>query len=95
MGTYVILSRLAPGVVNEPREFRRLAQKVSERIKTECPNVTWKDSYALMGRYDVLDVVEADDPTDVEKAAMILRAEAGETTETMPATPWKQFTSAF
>lgn len=95
MSTYVILSRLSPGAANEPSQFRRLAEKVAERIKAECPNVEWKDSYALMGRYDVLDVVEADEPTEVEKAAMILRAEAGETTETMPATPWKEFTSAF
>ncbi len=25
-----------------------------------CPNVKWKDSYALMGRFDVLDIVEAE-----------------------------------
>ena len=44
-----------------------------------------------MGRFDVIDIVEADNPEQVEKAAMIIRAYGHTTTETLVATPWKDF----
>jgi len=91
MAEYVILSKLSSGAVKDPGEIRQLADTVSNRIKSECPNVRWKTSYALMGHYDVLDIVEADSPEEVEKAAMIIRSYGHATTETLHATPWKDF----
>jgi uncharacterized protein with GYD domain len=91
MATYVILSKLAADAMKDPGEFRKLADTVTSKIKSACPNVKWKDSYALMGRFDVLDIVEAESPTDVERAAMIIRCYGHATTETMHATAWKQF----
>ena len=37
------------------------------------------------------DIVEANDPKQIEKAAMIIRAYGHSTTETLVATPWKEF----
>jgi len=91
MTTYVVLSRFSPEVFREPAEFKRLAATVSEKIKTECPGVVWKESYATLGRFDVVDIVEAGDATQIEKAAMIIRAYGHSTTETLVATPWKEF----
>jgi uncharacterized protein with GYD domain len=91
MATYIILSRLSPEAFDDPKDFRKLAEKVSKEIKSQCPGIVWKDSYATLGRFDVVDVVEAADPKEVEKAAMIIRAYGHATTETMSATPWKEF----
>ena len=91
MATYVILSRFSPEAFSDPKDFKRLATDVSRKIKSECPSVFWKDSFAMMGRFDVVDIVEADDPIQVEKAAMIIRAYGHSTTETLVATPWKEF----
>ncbi|KPJ53869.1 GYD family protein [candidate division TA06 bacterium DG_24] len=91
MATYIILSQVSPAAFRAPGEFKDLAEEVSSRIKTECPGVTWKDSYATTGRFDVVDIVEADDTEQVEKAAMIIRAYGHATTETLLATPWKEF----
>jgi uncharacterized protein with GYD domain len=68
-----------------------LAEQVSKKIKTECPNVKWKDSFATLGRFDVVDVVEASDPKEIEKVAMIIRAFGHSTTETLLGTPWRDF----
>jgi len=38
--------------------------------------------------------VEADDPTEVEEAAMLIRAYGHASTETLVATPWKDFLAA-
>jgi uncharacterized protein with GYD domain len=94
MATYVILSKLSPDAARDPGGLRKVAETVAQKIKAECPNVDWKDSYAVMGRYDVVDVVEADSAAEVEKAAMIIRAYGHATTETMHATPWKEFLSS-
>lgn len=91
MSTYIILSRLSPEAFGDPKDFGKLAKKVSSEIRSQCPGIVWKDSYATLGRFDVVDVVEATDPKEVEKAAMIIRAYGHATTETMLATPWKEF----
>lgn len=91
MATYVILSRFSPEAFREPKEFKKLANAVSSRIKKECPQVAWKNSYATLGRFDVVDIVEAKDPKDVERAAMIIRFLGHSTTETLVATPWNDF----
>jgi uncharacterized protein with GYD domain len=91
MATYVILSQLAPDAFDDPRDFRKIAKTVADKIRKECKGVVWKQSYALMGRFDVVDIVEASNPREVERAALIIRAYGHATTETMPATPWNTF----
>jgi uncharacterized protein with GYD domain len=91
MATYIILSRISPQGFADPKDFKKLAATVSEKIKSECPGVRWKASYSTLGRFDVIDILDSDDPMQVEKAAMIIRAYGHSTTETLVATPWKEF----
>jgi uncharacterized protein with GYD domain len=91
MASYVILSRFSPEAFRQPGEFKKLAEAVSAKIKSECSGVQWKASSATLGRFDVVDVVEANDPKQIEKAAMIIRAYGHSTTEALVATPWKEF----
>ena len=91
MARYIILSSVSPEAMGDPGGFKELARAVSEKIRNECPGVVWKDSYATMGRFDVVDIVESDDPKQVEKAAVIIRSIGHSMTETLPATPWKDF----
>jgi uncharacterized protein with GYD domain len=89
--TYIILSRFSPEAFEDPQNFKDLASAVSAKIKKQCPDITWKDSFATLGRFDVVDFVEAEDPKQTEKAAMIIRAYGHSMTETLVATPWKEF----
>ena len=91
MATYIILSRVSPEALADSRGFKELARAVTEKIRNECPGVFWKDSFATMGRFDVVDIVESDDQIQVEKAAVIIRSIGHSMTETLPATPWKEF----
>ncbi len=94
MKTYIILSRFSPNAFTNPKEFRKLAADVSEHIQSECPGIVWRDSYATLGRFDVVDIVESDDPRQVERAAMIIRGYGHSITETLTGTPWKKFLEA-
>ena len=91
MATYVILSRFSSDAFRDPKDFKKLAEAVSNKIKTDCPGLNWKQSLATLGRFDVVDVVETDDPKQVERATMIIRAYGHSTTEMLVGTPWKEF----
>jgi uncharacterized protein with GYD domain len=91
MATYIILSRFSPEAFEDPKDFLKLAEQVSSRIKKDCPGIRWKGSYATLGRFDVVDIVEAENPKEIEKAAMIIRGFGHSTTETLVGTPWKDF----
>ena len=45
MSTYVILSRISPDAFTDPKDFKKLANTVTETLKRECPGVKWKDSF--------------------------------------------------
>ena len=77
---------LPPEGFDDPKDFRDSAKTVLEKIKRQCPRVTWKESFARLGRFDVVDIVEATDPKEVEKSAMIIRAYGHASTETLVAT---------
>ena len=94
MATFIILSRFSPDAFRDPKDLKKMADTVASKIKKECPGVTWKQSYATMGQYDVVDVVESTDRSQVERAAMIIRAYGHSTTETLVGTPWNDFLKA-
>jgi uncharacterized protein with GYD domain len=91
MATYIILSKISPQAFSDPFEFKKIAERVATKIKKECPDVEWKQSYSTMGRFDVIDIVESDNPEQIAKAAMIIRAYGHSTTETLTAFPWQEF----
>ena len=91
MATYIILSRFSPEAFSKPNDFKKLASTVSKKIKEECKDVAWKGSFSTMGRFDVVDIVEAEDPVQVERAAMLIQSYGHSTTETLVATPWEEF----
>ncbi len=95
MATFIILCQISPEAFRDPGDFKKLAEDVASKIKSECPGVVWKNSFATTGRFDVIDIVESDDLNQVEKAAMIIRAYGHSRTETLQATPWKDFLKMF
>ena len=44
MATYVILSKVSPQAFSNPKDFKKIAENVSAKIKSECPQVIWKTS---------------------------------------------------
>jgi len=91
MNTYIILTRFSPATFEDQKKWLKIAVQVSRQIKKDCPGLRWKGSYATLGRFDLVDVVEAEDPEEVAKAAMIIRSYGHATTETLMGTPWKKF----
>lgn len=57
----------------------------------DCPGVVFKDSYATLGRFDFVDIIESDDTKQIEKAILIMRSCGESETETLVATPFREF----
>jgi uncharacterized protein with GYD domain len=91
MATFVLLTRLAPESVRDPRSFQQVARQVGDRIRSQYPGVKWLSSYSILGPYDILDLFEAPDSETATQVALLIRSMAGVTTETYPATPWDGF----
>ena len=91
MGTYVMLTRLAPEALKKPESVTELNRQVEERIKKECPGVKWLANYAVLGPCDYLDIFEAPDADTATKVALLVRSFGHGTTETWVATQWDRF----
>ncbi len=91
MPTFAMLTRLSPEAVTTPGVVSELNQKVEDRIKHECPGVTWLANYSVLGPCDYLDLFEAPDNETATKVALIVRSFGHATTETWVAVPWARF----
>jgi uncharacterized protein with GYD domain len=87
MEIYVILTKLGGSTGRVPGEVCKLTEMVAHRINSESINVRWRDSYTASGRFDLLDIVDADSPADVAKVARIIQEYSHGTTEVIPVTP--------
>jgi uncharacterized protein with GYD domain len=91
MSTFIMLTRLSHEGLKSPRALETLGKAVSQRIKSECPDVEWIASYAVLGPADYLDVFSAPNIETATKVATIVRTFGHATTEVWGATPWKDF----
>ena len=90
MDTYIILSKINPGAFTNSGEFKKAADEVAGAIKRECPGINWKDSYALLGDYDIIDILECPTKAELMKAVEIIRSKGNSSTQTFAAIPWKE-----
>ncbi len=91
MAHYVMLTKLSPEAAPRTRDLERLEHEVKQKLETECPEVRWVTSYAVLGPYDYVDVFEAPDSVSATKVALIVRSFGHATTETWAAMPWASF----
>lgn len=91
MITFVMLSRLSPGVLREPKSLEDLEKAAMERVRSECPAVEWVGSYALMGPWDYLDLFRAPDIHTASKVSALIRTFGHAHTEIWTAIEWQSF----
>jgi uncharacterized protein with GYD domain len=91
MSTYVMLTRVSGDALRDPASLEELGRRVSDKLRTDCPEVKWLASYAVLGAYDYVDLFEAPDNEAATTVAVIVRSFGHASTETWPATPWERF----
>ncbi len=91
MPTFVMLTHVDPEVLNNARSLEQLEHQAAESIRAQCPKVKWLSNYAVLGRYDYLDVFEAPDNETAAKVSTLIRVSGHAHPEVWPATEWSKF----
>jgi uncharacterized protein with GYD domain len=91
MPTFVMLTRLNPEAVRSPRGLEELEREAMKRVREECPDVEWRNSYAVLGPCDYLDTLIASDIETAAKVSTLIRTFGHAQTEIWTATEWGRF----
>ena len=91
MPAFVMVTRLSPASLRSPHSLEKLEQDAMERIRESCPDVTWRENFAVLGPYDYVDVFDAPDIETAAKVSAMVRSFGHAHTEIWPATEWRDF----
>jgi uncharacterized protein with GYD domain len=85
------MTKLAPESLSDPRGRKAAGKAWLEKVSRLCPEVKWLAHYALLGRYDFMDVYEAPDMATAHKVSLISRSEGALEAESWHALPYEQY----
>ena len=92
MATYLMLSTLGPDGAQTMRDNPERLKQVNAEV--EAMGVRVLEQFALLGRYDFLNIIEAPDELTMAKVAVMLGARGTLKTLTIPAIPIDDFIAA-
>ena len=91
MPTFIMLTHLSPNALKSPQTLEELERQAVQKIQSECPQVEWIHSYAILGKYDYLDIFNAPDTDTAMKVSTIIRTFGHAHTEVWAAMEWRQY----
>lgn len=91
MKTFILLTKLSPETSKLMKDREQLGRNWLEQVKEKCPEVKFVAHYALLGRYDFLDIYEAPDEESAAKVSMISLNNGAFQSESLFAIPYKRF----
>ena len=91
MQTFILLTKLSPEISRHMKERSIIGRDWLEQVKQKCPDVKFISHYALLGKYDFMDIYEAPDERTAAKVSMISLANGALQAESLIAVPYKEF----
>ncbi|KWK49247.1 GYD family protein [Burkholderia stagnalis] len=91
MPTFVMLTRVSPDAVKTPEKLAELEHYAVHRLQKTCGQIEWLHNFALMGRYDYLDIFTAPDLDTAFRISAGMRTLGHASVEVFPAVEWKAF----
>ncbi len=89
MPTFVLMTKLRSELIKDNR--RHLGTTWLKKVKKICPRVKWISHYAILGRYDFMDIYQAPDLETAHRVSIISRAEGAIEAESWQALPYERF----
>jgi uncharacterized protein with GYD domain len=91
MNTYILATKLSPELTKDLKKRAEIGRQWMKRVKKDCPQVRFLAHYALLGRYDFMDIYEAPDEETAMKVSMISLSGGAVAAESWPAVPYQRF----
>ena len=91
MQTYVLMTKLSPDVSRHVEDRAEMGRDWMKQVKDKCPEVKFVAHYALLGRYDFLDIYEAPNEETAAKVSLISMSNGAFQSESLLAIPYKRF----
>jgi uncharacterized protein with GYD domain len=91
MKTFILMTKLAPEITSKLKQRGKVGHAWLDEVKKKCPEVKFLTHYALLGKYDFLDIYEAPDEETAAKVSMISLANGAMFAESWVAIPYKKF----
>ena len=91
MPTYVLMTKLSPTALKDPRGRKRAGQEWKAKVEKLVPGIQWKAHYALLGPYDFMDLYEAPDDAAAMRVSLLSRELGAASAESWPAMAYDSF----
>lgn len=91
MPTFVLMTKLSPQLAGDPRGRKRVGRAWMKQIHEHCPGVKWLSHYAVLGRYDFMDIYEAPDAETAHKVSYYSLASGASEAESWHALPYDRY----
>ena len=91
MKTFILMTKLTSDMSSKLKERKQVGRDWLNEVKKRCPDVKFKSHYALLGKYDFLDIYEAPDEETAAKVSMISLANGATLAESWTAIPYNRF----
>ena len=93
MKTFVLMTKMSPqdaDIIEVATRLKSRARTESDwilKVKERCPEVKWLAHYALLGRWDFMDIYEAPDDETAAAVSLLSRANGAHQVESWTAIP--------
>jgi uncharacterized protein with GYD domain len=91
MATYVLMTKLGPSGIRDPRGRRSAGRAWLKKVGELAPGLKWIAHYTLLGPYDFMDIYETDDPEMPFRVSLLSRELGAVTAESWPAMTYEEF----
>jgi len=91
MQTYILLTKFSPEQSIKMGDRKKQGREWLEQVKEKCPEVKFISHYALLGKFDFMDIYEAPDEESAAKVSMISLSNGAFQAESLMAIPYKRF----
>ena len=91
MQTYILLTKISPELSKKVKDRAKIGRAWLDQVKEKCPEVNFVSHYALLGKYDFIDIYEAPDEETAAKVSLISLSNGAFSAESLIAIPYKKF----
>lgn len=95
MPTYILMTKLSPDSIKDSDDRKGKGKIWLEKVHQSCPEVKWVAHYALLGRYDFMDIFEAPGDETAHVVSLISRQAGAVSAESWPAISYEKHLELF